>query len=75
MPAPRSRSTRGSSFIIKGEGLRCRPVTQRLAESGRGGLLLLTYSLSENGKSLQALTDSLAEWGLQHRARIMQAAN
>ncbi|GAB3244756.1 helix-turn-helix domain-containing protein [Hymenobacter seoulensis] len=37
--------------------------------------LAVTYSLSENGKSLKALTDSLAEWGLQHRARIMQAAN
>ncbi|GGF21056.1 winged helix-turn-helix transcriptional regulator [Hymenobacter cavernae] len=37
--------------------------------------LAVTYSISENGKSLKALTDSIADWGLQHRARIIQAAD
>ncbi|RSK43167.1 winged helix-turn-helix transcriptional regulator [Hymenobacter rigui] len=35
--------------------------------------LTVTYSLTETGRSLTALTDSLAEWGLAHRARMMQA--
>jgi DNA-binding HxlR family transcriptional regulator len=37
--------------------------------------LTVTYSLSETGRSLTALTDSLAEWGLAHRARMMQAGD
>jgi DNA-binding HxlR family transcriptional regulator len=36
--------------------------------------LTVTYSLSDTGRSLKALTDSLADWGLAHRARIMGAA-
>ncbi|MCA8830825.1 winged helix-turn-helix transcriptional regulator [Hymenobacter pini] len=35
--------------------------------------LTVTYSISDTGRSLTALTDSLADWGLAHRARMMQA--
>ncbi|SFW77841.1 transcriptional regulator, HxlR family [Chitinophaga sancti] len=33
----------------------------------------VTYKLSQYGKTLKELTDSLADWGLQHRARIFNA--
>ncbi len=33
--------------------------------------LSVTYELSEYGTSLKDLTESIAEWGLQHRDRII----
>jgi DNA-binding HxlR family transcriptional regulator len=36
--------------------------------------LTVTYSISDTGRSLKALTDNLADWGLLHRARMMGAA-
>ena len=35
--------------------------------------LAVTYRISAFGESLKDLTDSIADWGLQHRARIIQA--
>lgn len=37
--------------------------------------LAVTYSISENGRSLKGLIDGLADWGLAHRARIIQVAD
>ena len=37
--------------------------------------LAVTYSISDTGRSLSALTTSLADWGMAHRARMMQAAD
>ncbi|WPV68005.1 helix-turn-helix domain-containing protein [Chitinophaga sp. LS1] len=36
--------------------------------------LTVTYKISQYGKSLKELTDGLADWGLQHRERIFNAA-
>lgn len=33
----------------------------------------VTYSISEYGHTLGALTESIAAWGLQHRERILSA--
>lgn len=33
----------------------------------------VTYELTEHGVSLKMLTDSLADWGLEHRERIFGA--
>jgi DNA-binding HxlR family transcriptional regulator len=34
----------------------------------------VTYELTKFGKSLKELTDNLADWGLEHRARIFNAS-
>jgi DNA-binding HxlR family transcriptional regulator len=39
-----------------------------------GKPLTVTYSISDTGRSLKALTDVLACWGLAHRARMIGAA-
>jgi DNA-binding HxlR family transcriptional regulator len=39
-----------------------------------GKPLTVTYSISDTGRSLKALTDVLADWGLAHRARMIGAA-
>jgi DNA-binding HxlR family transcriptional regulator len=36
--------------------------------------LAVTYEISEYGKSLKDLTDAMAEWGLQHSARLFAGA-
>jgi len=36
--------------------------------------IAVTYEISEYGHSLRVLTDSIAEWGLQHRDRIIKSA-
>lgn len=33
--------------------------------------LAVSYSMSEYGMSLKILTDTIADWGLQHRKRIL----
>jgi len=37
--------------------------------------LTVTYSISDTGRSLSSLTNSLADWGMAHRARIMQTGS
>ncbi|MGI4865319.1 MAG: winged helix-turn-helix transcriptional regulator [Janthinobacterium lividum] len=44
-----------------------------IREVATGKPLAVTYRVSAFGESLKDLTDSIADWGLQHRARIIQA--
>lgn len=34
--------------------------------------LAVSYSVTEYGMSLKSLTDTIADWGLQHRKRILE---
>lgn len=36
--------------------------------------IAVTYELSDYGKSLKDLTDSIADWGLQHRKQIISSS-
>ncbi|RFM30784.1 winged helix-turn-helix transcriptional regulator [Chitinophaga silvisoli] len=44
-----------------------------IREVSEGQPVTVTYKLSQYGKRLKELTDSLADWGLQHRERIFNA--
>lgn len=51
------------------DNLEINGLVHRIVSQGKP--LTVTYELSQYGKSLKALTDSMADWGIQHRMKML----
>ncbi|MFC0320158.1 MULTISPECIES: winged helix-turn-helix transcriptional regulator [Olivibacter] len=76
------QSMRYSELLKKVQGISGKMLSRELKELEVNGLIernvlatspvSVAYKITEYGKSLKQLTQTIAEWGLQHRARILK---